>query len=149
MTYYQGHYIPANPKKYLGDINRIYYRSSLELRAFRIFDKNPSIVNWCSEEIIIPYLCPLDQNIHRYFVDLFVTFSNKKKYLIEIKPKRYTVKPTLTNKKSERTMLKETLLYTKNKAKWDAAEAWAKEKKINFVIWTEETLNFLENKNGK
>jgi hypothetical protein len=35
-------------------------------------DKNPSVVSWSSEEIIIPYKSPADGKWHRYFVDFYV-----------------------------------------------------------------------------
>jgi len=54
-------------------------------------DKDPSIVEWSSEEHVIPYRSPIDNRMHRYFVDFYI----KKKMpdgktrvaLIEIKPK--------------------------------------------------------------
>jgi trans-aconitate methyltransferase len=51
-------------------------------------DDNISIVEWGSETIIIPYISPIDNKIHRYFVDFYVKIKNKnnliEKYLIEI-----------------------------------------------------------------
>ena len=58
----------------------------------RYCDKNSNILEWGSEEIIIPYRSPLDQRIHRYFPDFYIKVRDNsgkvKKYVIEIKPKK-------------------------------------------------------------
>ena len=60
-------------------------------------DGNPSILEWGSEEIVIPYRSPLDNRIHRYFVDFYIKVKdvdgNIQKYLIEVKPKKQTREP--------------------------------------------------------
>jgi hypothetical protein len=35
-------------------------------------DKDPSIVEWSSEEHVIPYRSPIDNRMHRYFVDFYI-----------------------------------------------------------------------------
>ena len=35
-------------------------------------DRNDKILEWGSEEIIIPYRSPLDGRVHRYFPDFYV-----------------------------------------------------------------------------
>ena len=54
-------------------------------------DLNDSILEWGSEEVVIPYRSPLDNRIHRYFVDFYIKVEDMsgqiKKYLIEVKPK--------------------------------------------------------------
>ena len=37
-------------------------------------DNNPNILEWGSEEIIIPYKSPLDKKVHRYFPDFFIKY---------------------------------------------------------------------------
>ena len=67
-------------------------------------DRNPNILEWGSEEIIIPYRSPLDGRIHRYFPDFYIkvreTGGKIQKYIIEVKPKKQCVEP---KKKKERT----------------------------------------------
>ena len=60
---------PLHPEKYAGDPTNIVMRSSWETRFASWCDKNPSILKWQSEETVIPYRCPTDNKIHRYFVD--------------------------------------------------------------------------------
>ena len=35
-------------------------------------DHNDSIIEWGSEEVIIPYRCPTDGRVHRYYPDFLV-----------------------------------------------------------------------------
>ena len=65
--YYQGKYQTINPIKYTGDRSKIFYRSSWELRMMKYLDCTPSVLEWNSEEIIIPYLSPIDNKFHRYY----------------------------------------------------------------------------------
>ena len=73
MNTLKGKYIPKNSAKYRGDYRNIIYRSSWELKFMKYCDGNPSILEWGSEEIIIPYRSPLDNKIHRYFVDFYIS----------------------------------------------------------------------------
>merc|ERR1711991_574017 len=100
---YSGFYKPVNPGKYRGNPTNIVYRSLWE-RKFMVFcDNNPSIVEWGSEEIIIPYRAP-DGKVRRYFPDFYIKVKEKTgkltKYIIEIKPKKQTKPPNEKNKKS-------------------------------------------------
>ena len=52
---YKGRFKPKHYKKYKGDPTKVIYRSMWELRFMKYCDKNPSILEWSSEEIIIPY----------------------------------------------------------------------------------------------
>ena len=71
---YKGNYTPINPKKYKGDPNRIVYRSLWERKFMVYCDTYDAILEWGSEEIIIPYLSPVDGKIHRYFPDFYLKF---------------------------------------------------------------------------
>ena len=142
--YKQGIYRPINTEKYLGKTNPV-YRSGWELKFFRWADINPNILAWGSENIIIPYINPLDQKVHRYFVDNFIVFKdkdgNKQKLLIEIKPSRQTIQPVTTKGKHKKTILYEQTTWITNQAKWTAAKEWAKKKNMEFIILTEKELN--------
>ena len=72
----QGQYIPRNPHKYVGDIDKIRYMSSYELETHKFFDNNERVLRWSSEEIAIPYLKPTDGRVHKYYPDYWVEYVN-------------------------------------------------------------------------
>jgi hypothetical protein len=141
--YYQGKFRPRNPKKYKGDITNIVYRSSWELKFLNYCDKNESIIEYASEEIVIPYRSPIDNKIHRYFVDFYVKIKDKSgniaKYLIEIKPKKQTLPPKIPTRKTK-YYINEVLEYVKNQAKWSSAENFCLDRQWKFLILTENEL---------
>ena len=61
---YSGKYRPTNIKKYRGDYRNIIYRSLWERKFMKYCDKNSNILEWGSEEVIIPYRLPVDGRIH-------------------------------------------------------------------------------------
>lgn len=144
---YSGKYKPQNIKKYVGNPSKIIYRSLLERRFMVFCDSNPNVLKWASEELAIPYVSPLDNRMHRYYVDFIIevkTANNDiKTYLVEIKPDRQTKKPRTTEKKSNKTFLKEMTTWAINTKKWQAAEQFAKENNWEFKIITEKTLRNL------
>ena len=135
MKYYQGKYVVKNPHKYMGDVSNIIYRSSWELKFLNWCDSNPHVVKFSSEETIIPYVSPIDNRPHRYFVDFKIVLSNGKTYLIEIKPASQTVPPVGT-KKTKR-LIQETTTFLVNQAKWHAAERFAVSRGWEFKVLTE------------
>lgn len=138
--FHQGKYSPKSPKKYLGDPTCIFYRSSWELKFFNWLDSSDFVVGWSSEEIVIPYRCPTDDKIHRYFPDVKAQIRNKdgllKTYLIEVKPAKQTQPPVYPGRNTQR-YLTESMTYIKNQAKWKAATEWAKDRGYEFKIITE------------
>ena len=74
MTY-KGKFKPKNPTKYQGDIKEIVYRSSWELKMMKYCDTTKSIIEWGSEELVIPYVSPWDGRYHRYFPDFYIKSS--------------------------------------------------------------------------
>lgn len=143
MKFHQGKYTPRNPEKYIGDIKNISYRSSWELKAMIWFDNQPNVLKWGSEEIAIPYISPIDNEIHRYFPDFIVMIKTRtdeiKKIVVEIKPAAQCIPPKKT-KKTKR-MITEVSTYLVNQAKWDAARKWCATNKLEFTILTERELN--------
>ena len=127
---YKGKFRPKNPNKYKGNPTNIIYRSLLERRFMVYLDSNPSILKWCSEEIIIPYVSPVDNRVHRYFPDFYIKYKNKNgmivEELIEVKPFAQCSPPdpnkklTKTGRTSKR-YLKEVQTYIVNDAKWNSA----------------------------
>jgi trans-aconitate methyltransferase len=69
---YSGKYRPISPQKYKGNPTEIYYRSLWELRFMKWCDENKKVLEWGSEEIVVPYRSPLDGKYHRYFVDFYI-----------------------------------------------------------------------------
>ena len=108
-------------------------------------DSNSNIVQWSSEELVIPYLCPTDGRVHRYFIDFKITFNNQRTYLVEVKPKKQTVPPEQksTKKRDRKQYITEVLTYVKNQAKWKAANDYASKNNAQFQVWTEDTLSQL------
>lgn len=141
---YSGLYKAINPKKYKGNPTRIIYRSMWE-RKFMVFcDNNPNIIEWGSEEVIIPYRCPTDGKLHRYYPDFYIKIKDKqgntKKYLIEVKPKKQVEGPEEKPKRKTASWKKEVLTYIKNRAKWEAAEDFCEDRQMKFLILTEDHL---------
>jgi hypothetical protein len=131
-----------NPHKYVGDVNNIIYRSSWELKMLKWADNHPDIVYMSSEEVIIPYYSPVDNKMHRYFVDMAVIIQKGdafKKYLIEIKPDAQTKPPVKRSKKTNK-YIEEIATYTVNQAKWAAADSFCKKNNMEFIVLTEKHL---------
>lgn len=142
MKFYRGKYRPQFPGKYTGDYTNIVYRSMWERQVFMWCDRNDAVVSWSSEETVIPYRCPTDKRMHRYFMDLKIQFKNGQTYLIEIKPKKQTQEPKKGARSSPK-YIAEVMTYVKNQAKWNAADALCKERGWHFEVWTETTLEKL------
>jgi len=106
-------------------------------------DKNPNILEWGSEELALPYRSPIDNRIHRYFPDFYIKVKEStgqiKKYLVEVKPKRQTVEPTVQKRKTKQYIY-EVVEYAKNQAKWQAAREFCKDRLWEFKIITEDDL---------
>ena len=62
-----------------------------------------------------------------------------KKYLIEVKPERFT-KPPNTNKRKTKRLLEEIAQYGVNEAKWKSAKDFCKAQGMEFRIVTEKEL---------
>lgn len=142
-TTYKGRYRVINPVKYKGDLQEITYRSSWELRFMKWCDLNPSVLEWGSETIIIPYKSPVDSRIHRYFVDFYIKVKSKDgsitKYLIEIKPERFTKPPAIPERKTKR-FIEEVFQYGVNQAKWTAANEFCLDRGLKFLVLTEKDI---------
>ena len=72
---YKGRYRVQNPKKYRGNLSEVVYRSSWELKFMKWCDTNSSVLEWGSETTVIPYKSPVDNKIHRYFVDFYIKLN--------------------------------------------------------------------------
>jgi hypothetical protein len=140
---YKGKYKPKNYKKYKGDPTKIYYRSLWERRFMDYCDRNPKIIEWGSEEIIIPYVSPIDRKPHRYFPDFYIKMVNTDgqyvRHIIEVKPKKF-LKPPKKKSRTTQKFLREVATYGTNQAKFEAARKYCKDRKYKFTILTEDHL---------
>lgn len=140
---YKGKYRVVNANKYSGDITNIVYRSLWELRFMKWCDDSKSVIEWGSETVVVPYISPIDKKVHKYFVDFFIkvrTNSNTiEKYLVEIKPERFTRPPEIPERKTKR-FIDEVFQYGVNDAKWKAAFEFCKDRNMKFIILTEKDL---------
>ena len=143
MMAYGGKFSPKNTNKYLGDPTNIWYRSLWERRVMVYLDENSSVIEWSNEEIVIPYLSPVDNRIHRYFPDFFVRLRNKQglieSTIIEVKPSSQA-RPPKMQKRATRKYITEVMTWGVNEAKWKAADAYCKDRGWKFVVVTEKDL---------
>ena len=141
--YKQGFFSPKFPKKYIGDPTNIVFRSGWERRVMQSLDENTNVLRWASEEIIVPYISPIDNRPHRYFVDFYVEAraidGSVKKMLLEVKPAAQTQPPKSPKRRTKR-YISEVMTYGVNEAKWKAAREYCKDKGWEFRIITEAEL---------
>ena len=74
----RGPFTPKYPDKYIGKKTPT-YRSSWEWAFMNFCDNNPSIINWASESIKIPYRHPLTGKQTIYVPDFFILYNGKNK----------------------------------------------------------------------
>lgn len=140
---YSGKFKPKNYKKYKGDPTKIYYRSLWERRFMMYCDNNSNITEWNSEEIVIPYISPVDKRVHRYFPDFYIKYVTTEgktiREIIEVKPKKQ-LKPPKEPKRKTKRYLTEVATYVVNQAKFKAASEYCADRKFKFRILTEDHL---------
>lgn len=142
----QGRFSPKNPSKYKGNPTMIFYRSSWELKWMMKFDLHPNVVQWSSEETIVRYRSPLDNEVHRYFPDFVIKVRQPDgsvvTSMIEVKPLAQTKEPAprKNTKRTSKTFIREVTTYAVNEAKWIAAKAYCEAHGWKFVILTEKDL---------
>lgn len=121
----------------MGDLSKVFFRSSWELRFMTFCDSNPSVLKWASEEVKIPYVKPTDGKVHHYFPDFIIVYQDNngqiQREIIEIKPLKET---KITNRSSEYDKLAVII----NEAKWEAATAFAASHNMKFRILTEASM---------
>jgi hypothetical protein len=136
---YKTKFVPHHPEKYAGNAGNVICRSLWERKFAKYCDETSSILRWSSEEIVIPYISPLDGRSHRYFVDFFIevqSTSGLKRFLIEVKPKKQTEAPKPPKRKTPR-FLREVATYAVNQAKWSAAREYCRTRGWAFLILDE------------
>lgn len=139
-NYKQGWFVPKNPQKYVGKVDKIRYMSSWEHQVHQFFDSNPNVLRWASEEIAIPYLKPTDGKIHKYYPDYWVEYKKPNgetvQEIIEVKPAKQTKMPRANSKR----IIAESIVLAVNVAKWKACQIWCKQHGMTFRLITENSI---------
>ena len=140
---YKGKYRPTHPSKYRGNPTNIIYRSLWELKFMKYCDSNANILEWGSEEVVVPYRSPIDNRYHRYFPDFYIKVREStgtiKRMIIEIKPQKQCIEPKVQKKKT-RSYVYQVCEYAKNQAKWEAAKEFCEDRQWEFKVLTENEL---------
>lgn len=136
------------PKKYKGRLDKIDLRSSWEIKFAIWLDECAAVIEWNSEEVVVPYYFESTRRWHRYYVDFWFKVLEKdgsiREYLVEIKPHKQTLPPP-EGKRRTKAYWNSIATYARNQTKWKAAKALceeerAKGKPIEFVVLTEKDL---------
>ena len=139
----QGRFEMKNPSKYVGNKTPL-ARSSWETVFMRMLDEHPGVQSWASESIQIPYRDPLTGKYTIYVPDFFIVYQDRtgKKHaeVVEVKPKNQTMRENVGKSRYNQEQ------YIKNMAKWEAASAWCKQKKLRFRIVSEDDIFHTGNK---
>jgi hypothetical protein len=133
----QGKFNLKNPEKYIGNKTPT-YRSGWEFHFMKFCDEHPSIAQWASEAVKIPYRNPLTGKQSIYIPDFFIAYNDKtgkqRVELIEVKPANQSFKEKTGKSKVNQAH------WVVNQAKWESARAWCKQKGILFRIVTEDDI---------
>ena len=134
LKFSQSIYQVKNLEKYVGS-KLPYCRSSWETTFCLFCDNNPSIEQWASEPIKIPYRDPLTGKPTVYVPDFLISYVDRhmKKHaeLIEIKPANQMLREKVGKNPYNQAQ------YVKNMAKWAAAAKWAQQQGIKFRVINE------------
>lgn len=134
--YSQGEFVPKNPQKLVGNARPV-FRSSWELAMMTFLDSHPSVIQWASESIKIPYVNPLTGKRSQYVPDFLVLYKDKsgKQHaeLVEVKPKKEALAENARSKRDKAFLMINT-------AKWAAAMQWCKKNGVAFRLITEDDL---------
>jgi hypothetical protein len=130
-------YKVKNLEKYIGSKFPI-CRSSWETAFCNFCDNNPSILEWASEPLKIPYRDPLSGRQTVYVPDFLIVYvdKNMRKHVevIEIKPAKQTIREKVGKNPYDQAQ------FVKNMAKWEAAGAFCQQRGIHFRVVNETDL---------
>jgi hypothetical protein len=134
--YAQGKFQIKNPSKYVGNKTPT-YRSGWEFVFMQFCDNNPSVIQWASEAVHIPYRNPFTNKNTIYVPDFLIVYEDKsgQKHaeVIEVKPSKEV---SMEGAKS----LRDQAFVALNAAKWEAARAWCRNQGLTFRIVTEDMI---------
>ena len=135
-NYNQGVFTPKNPSKLIGNARPV-WRSAWELGMMSFLDSHPSVIQWASESIKIPYKNPLTGKRSQYVPDFLVLYQdkngNKRAELIEVKPKKEAFLENAISKRDKVALILNT-------AKFAAAMEFCHKNGLVFKIITEDQL---------
>lgn len=138
-------FVPKNPSKLVGNAKPT-FRSSWELTVMNFLDTHPSVLQWASESISIPYVNPLTGEQRRYIPDFMVLYQDKngqrRAEIVEVKPMKEALMESAKNKRDAAVILINT-------AKWAAAMAWCKKNGMTFRVLTENDIYITKPKAGR
>ena len=130
----QGRFSLKNPDKYMGTKDPL-YRSSLEFAFMKFCDESAAIAKWASEAVRIPYRNPLTGRYTIYVPDFFINYVDKggqqHAEIVEIKPQNQSLKEKVGKN------LNNQASYILNRAKWEAATVWCRQKGLRFRVINE------------
>ena len=133
----QGRFEMKNPSKYVGTKKPL-ARSSWEFVFMRMLDEHPGVQSWASESIQIPYRDPLTGKYTIYVPDFFIVYQDRNGKMnaevVEVKPANQTLREKVGKSRYNQEQ------YIKNQAKWEAAAAWCKQKRLRFRIVSEDDI---------
>ena len=139
----KGKFYPRNPEKYVGNINKITFRSSWEKDFMEFLDNNVKVKKWGSEIIAIPYVKPTTGRVHKYYPDFYVEYIGRNgkiiQDLVEVKPEKQIRRPTVRGK-SKKTQLYEALTWSVNMAKWKSAKLFCDKYGFNWKVMSEKEI---------
>ena len=130
----QGRFALKNPDKYMGTKDPL-YRSSWEFAFMKFCDESTAIAKWASEAVRIPYRNPLTGRYTIYVPDFFINYVDKggqtHAEIVEIKPQNQSLKEKVGKN------LNNQASYILNRAKWEAATVWCRQKGLKFRVINE------------
>ena len=137
LKFSKGVYTVKNAEKYVGN-KMPTYRSSWEFTFMAFCDNNPSIQQWSSESVKIPYRDPLTGKHTVYVPDFLIVYLDKnlKKHaeLVEIKPANQTLREHVGKNPYNQAQ------FIKNQAKWAAAAQWCQQNGLKFRVINEQDI---------
>jgi hypothetical protein len=99
---------------------KLYYQSGYELKAYKILENDPSVVTYSRCLFSIAYR-QADGTKHRYLPDIYATYTDGSRVVIEVKAIVFSKDPV-------------------NLAKWKAAQLYCNKRNMKFTVWTEAEL---------
>lgn len=134
-----------NPDKYIGKMDTLAVRSSWELIMIKFLDKNKYVLEWCSEGVVIPYISPIDNKKHNYYVDFYAKVIDKqdkmREWLMEVKPYKETIEPVVKSTRKTSTNAESIKRFVINQAKWASARDYCQRNNMKFRLITERDLS--------
>jgi hypothetical protein len=134
LKFSKGAYKIRNPEKYISAKQPI-YRSGWEEVFMRFCDNNPSIQEWASEPLRIPYRDPLTGKQTVYVPDFLIKYVDRNQRthveIIEIKPAKQQILEKVGKNPYDQAQ------YVKNQAKWAAANEFCKNRGMRFRVINE------------